>query len=162
MCDYSLMEIPSRLARPGDNLVIHRFRTGTMGLMSPSDHSPIIVPQAGRFWEAVKDLFSFTSTKPDCAVCVPPGAQLLLRGIPDSLQRELKINATEFVTFTQVSAQVGTHRDGVMFANGRTLLLQRLQEGQSVQVLSLSSHDAVNSLRDRFRPAESNLAAMEV
>ena len=161
MCDYSLMEISNRLARPGEDLVIHRFRTGTMGLMSPTNHGPVIVPQ-GTFWATVKDLFSFPSTKPDCAVCVPPGAQLLLRDIPDSLQRELKIDSTESVTFTQVSAQVGTHRDAVMFANRRTVLLQRLHEGQCVQVLTLSSQDGVNSLRDRFRDAESKPAAMEV
>ena len=162
MCDYSLMEISNRLARPGEDLVLHRFHTGTMGLMSPSDRWPVIVPQAGRFWGRVKNLFSFPRTKLDCAVCVPPGARLLLREIPDSLQRELKIDSTESVTFTQVSAQVGTHRDAVMFANGRTLLLQCLHEGQRVQVLSLSPHDARNTLRDRFGDAESQPAAMEM
>jgi len=162
MCDYSLIELSNRLARLGEDLVIHRFRTGTMGLMSPSEQRPVIVPRGGRFWATVKNLFSFPSTKPVCAVCIPPGAQLLLREIPDSLQQELKIDSTECVKFTQVSAQVGTHRDAVMFANGRTVLLQRLNEGQPVQVLSLSSHDGVNSLRSRFAEAESKSAAMEV
>jgi len=31
MCDYSLMSIPNRLAVEGENLIAHRFTTGTMG-----------------------------------------------------------------------------------------------------------------------------------
>jgi hypothetical protein len=92
----------------------------------------------------------------------PAGRATIVAGNSDSLQRELKIDSTESVTFTQVSAQAGMHRDAVMFANGRTLLLQRMHEGQRVEVLSLCSHDAVNSLRDRFGDAESKSAAMVV
>jgi len=159
MCDYSLMEISNRLARPGEELVVHRFPTGTKGLMSPHDR-PILVPQASTFWKRVKEFFSLPST--DCAVCVPPGAQLLLREIPDRLQHELKIGSIELVTFTQVSAQVGMHLDAVMFSNGRPLLLQSLQEGQFIQVISLSSRDAVDSLHDLYGGAGSLVATTEI
>jgi len=34
MCDYSLAEFPSRLAEEGNILVVHRFPSGTKGLIS--------------------------------------------------------------------------------------------------------------------------------
>ena len=37
MCDYSLMAVPNRLAQEGEELVAHRFPTGSMGLASPAD-----------------------------------------------------------------------------------------------------------------------------
>ncbi len=37
MCDYSLMAIRNRLAVEQEDLVAHRFPTGSMGLASPSD-----------------------------------------------------------------------------------------------------------------------------
>jgi hypothetical protein len=37
MCDYSLCGIPNRLAIEGEELVVHRFRTGSLGLASPAD-----------------------------------------------------------------------------------------------------------------------------
>ena len=41
MCDYSLMAIPNRLAEEGEDLVAHRFPTGSVGLASPRDlHMP--------------------------------------------------------------------------------------------------------------------------
>ena len=32
MCDYSLAGLPNRLAVEGEQLVVHRFQTGAMGL----------------------------------------------------------------------------------------------------------------------------------
>ena len=40
MCDYSLMCVPNRLAREREELVAHRFTTGSMGLASDLDLSP--------------------------------------------------------------------------------------------------------------------------
>jgi len=37
MCDYSLMAVPNRLAQEGEELVAHRFPTGSLGLASPAD-----------------------------------------------------------------------------------------------------------------------------
>jgi len=34
MCDYSLMALPNRLAVCGDELVVHRFELGSLGLAS--------------------------------------------------------------------------------------------------------------------------------
>ena len=141
MCDYSLMVVPNRLACTGEELVTHRFHTGTMGLISRDDLRRVPAPAAGTFWATLKDLFAPSKTKPVCAVCIPPGAQLVFREIPESLQRELNMNSVERVTFTKVSAQTHSYRDAVMFPNGRTLLLQRLHAGQCLQILSLSSRD---------------------
>jgi len=68
MCDYSLAGIPSRLAVEGEELVVHRFSTGSIGLAF-SCASP------SRWW----------SVKQTRAVCIPPGARLVLRDIPKDL-----------------------------------------------------------------------------
>ena len=73
----------------------------------------------------------------DCAVCIPPGARLTLKDVPLRLQRELGVTGTEEVVFTQLTAETNTHRDAVRFRNGAELLLQRLDPGQRVGVVSL-------------------------
>ena len=73
MCDYSLAGVPNRLAEEGEKLVACRFSTGSIGLTSG-------VASLLRFW--------FNQTP---AVCVPPGARLLLRDIPKDLQRQYAV-----------------------------------------------------------------------
>ena len=120
MCDYSLAGVPNRLAVEGELLVAHRFPTGSVGLASPC---------------------SKLLSKGTPAVCIPPGARLRLRDIPEALQLRLGLNATEEVTFVQLSAEAYQYRDAVRFQNGREILLQRLGCGQQVEVLSLTSAD---------------------
>ena len=72
-------------------------------------------------------------------MCIPPGARLRLRDIPQALQ--LGLNTTEEVTFVQLSDEAYQYRDAVRFQNGREILLQRLSCGQQVEVLSLASGD---------------------
>ena len=124
MCDYSLAGLPSRLAVEGEQLVVHRFPTGTLGLASPH-------PSGSRWWSA----------KQPPAVCIPPGAKLLLRDIPENLQQHLGVGGTEEVTFAQLSATPYQYRDAVRFSNGQEILLQKLQCRQRVEVLSLSAGD---------------------
>src|SRR5712691_10210136 len=90
MCDYSLAGVPNRLAVEGEQLVVHRFSTGSVGLASPC---------------------SSLSSKETPAVCIPPGARLRLRDIPQALQ--LGLNATEEVTFVQLSAEAYQLGSGV-------------------------------------------------
>jgi hypothetical protein len=143
MCDYSLMGIPNRLAEEGEELVSHRFPTGSVGLASPRDlcirelraHSP-------RFWSILKTSFSPPKPTPVVAVCVPPGARLILQDIPARLQRDLEVDAIEDVTFTELTATQYTYRDAIRFKNGHEILLQELGEGQRVKVLDLSSAEA--------------------
>src|SRR6266571_5968158 len=124
MCDYSLTGIPNRLAVEGEELVVHRFPTGSIGLASPC-------ASASRWWSA----------KQNPAVCVPPGARLILHDVPERLQHNLTVGPIEEVTFVQLSATPYQFRDAVRFNNGREILLQNLQCGQQVEVLSLSSGD---------------------
>jgi hypothetical protein len=150
MCDYSLMGVPNRLARQDEELVVHRFHTGTMGMTSVYDMPPLAVQSTRTLWEKVKDLFTDLRGETICAVCVPPGAQLLLLDIPQRMQREFCVGRTEQVKFTQTGLDANTHRDGVTFANGRTLLLQSLPEGQRVRVLSISSEEAPTPVPEHF------------
>jgi hypothetical protein len=84
MCDYSLAHFRSRLAVEGEPLVVHRFPSGSRGLASLDP--------------GLKELVFRCSTT---AVCVPPGARLLLRDIPKSLQPLLGVGEVEEVTFVQ-------------------------------------------------------------
>jgi hypothetical protein len=124
MCDYSLAHFPNRLALEGEQLVIHRFAGRTLGL-APA--RPIL-----------KQLFSRASV---LAVCVPPGARLLLQDIPDHLQQCLGVRESEIVIFVERGLEAFAYRDGVRFANGREILLQDLHCGQRVEVLSLSPRE---------------------
>jgi hypothetical protein len=140
MCDYSLMAVPNRLAREGEELVAYRFPTGSLGLASPADvKQAICAPKANKsVWTNLKEFFNPAKLAPVPAVCIPPGARLRLHGIPTRLQNELGVGPVENVTFTQISAAVNSYRDAVRFANGRQLRLQELREGLAVKVLDLS------------------------
>jgi hypothetical protein len=52
------------------------------------------------------------------------------------------VGAVEEVTFNEKSLEAFAYPDGVRFANGRAVLLQRLQCGQRVEVLSLDSEES--------------------
>ena len=142
MCDYSLLAVPNRLAAEGEALVAHRFQTGAMGLAPAAEIAALATERhatPGRgWWSVLKYCFTPRPAKVVCAVCVPPGAQLLLRDIPEQLQGECKVSGTEEVTFTQTTAIEYHYRDAVRFANGREVLLQRLKQGQRADVLRLS------------------------
>jgi hypothetical protein len=145
MCDYSLMVIPNRLAEQGENLVAHRFLTGSMGFASAQDFCKPAPSQYTRpleFWSALKNFFSPPEPNPLPAVCVPPGARLRLEDIPAHLQHDLGVAAVEEVTFTQRSPAAYAYRDAIRFTNGEEILLQELDEGQRVKVLDLSSPEA--------------------
>jgi hypothetical protein len=143
MCDYSLFAIPNRLAREQEDLVAHRFPTGSMGLASPADlcrNAHLRQEKSGRsgLWSAIKGFFTMPKMEPVPAVCIPPGARLHLQDIPARLQQDLGVKAEEDVVFTQTSASVNTYRDAIRFANGHELNLQELREGQRVRVVSLA------------------------
>jgi len=142
MCDYSLMALPNRLAVCGEELVVHRFESSAVGLASVSDLC--IAEEARRvkpkgFWQTLKWLLNPPPPHSCTAVCIPPGAELQLRDIPKRLQQELQLHGDQQeVVFTQTSTHAN-FRDAVRFTNGVEILLQQLQEGQRVSVLSLGS-----------------------
>ncbi len=151
MCDYSLMSVPNRLAVEGEPLVVHRFQTFAIGLASAAEIAAHPTephePRKGRggWLSALK--FTPSPAEAVCAVCIPPGARLLLRDIPEWMQRGYQVGEVEGVTFTQISATVYHYRDAVRFANGREVLLQRLEEGQRVEVLCLSMREELPQVR---------------
>jgi hypothetical protein len=140
MCDYSLMAVPNRLAREGENLTVYRFPTGSLGLAPSCDVKSAIETEPGprTFWAALKHFFTVAPQRPVPAVCIPPGARLMLHDIPLKMQTDQGVGPDEEVVFTQTTAAAHQYRDAVRFQNGRELLLQHLRTGQRVDVLDLS------------------------
>ncbi len=137
MCDYSLMGVPNRLACEGEDLVVYEFRTGSRGLTPGTLMTNADTQKRYERFGVVKRLFGNLEREP-VAVCIPPGARLLLSDIPEDVQKSFSVAASEEVTFTQLTATANAHRDAVRFTNGREILLQRLNQGQRVRVLQLS------------------------
>ncbi|HTQ53197.1 MAG TPA: hypothetical protein VMI94_01990 [Bryobacteraceae bacterium] len=153
MCDYSLMGVPNRLANEQEDLIAHRFPTGSMGLAAPADVkcSTKSAARPRSFWVALKEFFNPPEHTQVAAVCIPPGARLWLRDIPERLQTSLGVGREEECTFTQTSQAVNTYRDAVRFSNGKTVRLQELREGQRVRVLDLSlAEPAAPPLEETF------------
>jgi len=164
MCDYSLMSFPNRLAAEGEELVVHRFRGGAQGLVSRSDLRRAAVTSSQRrrtFRSLLSEIGSLlgeivsapNNSNSLPAVCIPPGARLLLRDIPERLQRQVGIRGVEEVTFTQITSDAFSYRDAVHFRNGIEIILQQLQEGQRVRVLNLSSADTASPELEFLAPA---------
>lgn len=164
MCDYSLCGLPNRLAVEGEELVVHRFRTGSLGLTSPLDLAPraqhALRPAGQNFWRTLKSfLFDPAPSWPSVtAVCIPPGAQLLIKNLPRDLCTEWHVEEEELVCFVQASANVNTYRDAVRFRNGTQVLLQSMREGIRAQVLAL---DRVTTKTDRVTTEKDRLTTQE-
>jgi hypothetical protein len=144
MCDYSLMAIPNRLAVSGEELVVHRFEAAwVVGLASPGDlRRKLGHRDTGTrgFWPRLKEFFNPPDAPAIPAVCVPPGARLLVQDIPAMLQHERGFQEeAEEAVFTQITDTPNTFRDAVRFQNGVEVLFQRFAEGQRVRILDLSS-----------------------
>jgi hypothetical protein len=136
MCDYSLMGIPNRLAREGEELVLYEFPTGTRGF---TPRPPGVDAESG--WRKVASaMFKALLGVPEAgkvAVCIPPGARLLLLDVPPAVQKAQGVSREAEVTFTQLSAQAYEHRDAIRFDNGNERLLQLLDQGRRIRMLRL-------------------------
>jgi hypothetical protein len=148
MCDYSLHTEPNRLARAGETLIVHRFRTGAKGLASPCELGRITPPQPLRrpgepwwSWSVVKRWLARLGAPGPVAtaVCIPPGARLILPNVPQAMREEYRIAPGEPVAFAQLSAEAYTYRDALCFESGRTVSLQDLPDGLPLKVLSLGA-----------------------
>src|SRR6202790_2118627 len=104
MCDYSLGGLPNRLAVDGEELIVHRFSTHSIGLASSADLQIMKIRESRQrdqsLWQRIKNLFAPAS---DCrsvlAICVPPGARLVLKSIPMDLRCKWSVGADESVFF---------------------------------------------------------------
>jgi hypothetical protein len=164
MCDYSLFELHNRLAVEGEELVTHRFHTGTIGMIGASSTSPALAPET---WlsrlrrvlgEKAPDTFTTKGQTLDreCAVCLPPGAMLRLTNASSSM---LSMLNGPTVRFTQRSVDLNRHRDCLEVVDGPnkgfSLSLQACFPGMRVLVLSLtSSEDRVPEAAKAERTAE--------
>lgn len=128
MCDYSLAGVHTRLAEAGDRLAVHRFPSGSLGMVS-----------LRRRWREI--LFPSLTV----AVCIPPGARLLLEEVPTAIQHQFGVSETEEVVFTQRTWEAYVHRDSVRFASGAEVSLQQLRCGQHATVLSLGPEEPVDT-----------------
>jgi hypothetical protein len=130
------MGVPNRMAVEGEQLVVHRFRTGSLGLAAPdSTNLPIRRPHS--FWVRLKLFLAPAQRDSVRAVCMPPGAQLVVEDIPEQLHLAIGVGEIELATFTRIKAP-GTYRDAVRFKNGHAVRLQELREGQRMWVMNLS------------------------
>lgn len=141
MCDYSLYAIPNRLARDGEELVLYRFESGTIGFASVCDLREVrIQPRSDgkSLWAAVKTLLSPRRCPGLPAICMPPGSRLLLTDVPKQVQTRLCIEESEIAIFTELSSKSYSYRDALLLPNGTRVLLQDLPEGIQATVLSTS------------------------
>jgi hypothetical protein len=167
MCDYSLCGIPNRLAIEGEELVVYKFSTGSMGLASIPDIKAVkSVEDAAShqtLWTRVLNFLRGPAQPRIPAVCVPPGAQLMVKNIPPALQFAWDIQPEEYVEFVQLTATPNMYRDAIRFKTGRQVRLQNLPENLPVQVLSLDGAGVLERYEENFQAdhfAEQHLASL--
>jgi hypothetical protein len=145
MCDYSLMTFPNRLANEGEILVTHKFSTGSIGFVSPMELGAVPPsPQCtnAEFWSKVKAWFASPPVRSAIpAVCIPPGARLIVQSVPDRVQQLLQAKPGDEVLFTETTATWGQFRDALRIRANQEILLQSLVEGLEVQIISMASSE---------------------
>ena len=109
MCDYSLEMYGSRPAQEGETLLVNRFPSGSIGFAAPDG---LRTP-----------------------VCIQCDTSLLLTDIPSDVQASFGCGSSEKVKFIRLDE--GMYRDGVEFANGLRVSLQRLKPGMAATVMTL-------------------------
>jgi len=123
MCDYSLAGLENRLAKEGEELIVHRFSTGSKGLASPE----YLKSQSNGRKSKMRGFFRQKALMRECAVCIPDGAKLQIKN--------------EVVTFRQLTEMATTYRDVLQFSDGNVVSLQQIEEGSIVKVLRLCSEE---------------------
>jgi hypothetical protein len=120
-----------------------------MGLVSPVElekaqgkENVQSKPSDGGYWGPARSpwelsRYRLSDQSSVCAVCVPPGARLILKDISPLMQRDLGLGPEEGGKFIQTSAEAHRHRDAIQFANGLVIPLQHLHQGQRIEILSL-------------------------
>ena len=137
MCDYSLSGLPNRLAVEGERLVTYRFPNGVKGFVSQSELTAFTCSHP-TLW---KKICAWFRNETPCAVCLPPGATLLMRDVPGWLRSGFPGDADEQVTFMQADSR--EFRDGIQFRWGASVLIQQLPAGQVADVLALAPISSV-------------------
>src|SRR5512135_3075323 len=101
MCDYSLTMVRSRLAVEGEELVAHKFKSGSVGVVSCCDFDGWLSQRPLSVWQRLKYCFS-ADEEPAPVVCIPPGAQLQVLAVSEYLQKRFKLSECEEATFPEI------------------------------------------------------------
>jgi len=148
MCDYSLYTVNNRLAFESDDLVLHRFDTGSLGFCAVSELRQEMDRGAlARGWSS---FMRWLFPRKKCgltAVCVPPGARLLISEVPKNARPGFELLEMESVEFTQLSEMSYAYRDALRLPDGKTVLLQKLPEGLRATVMALAAEDEAVTVR---------------
>ena len=73
-----------------------------------------------------------------CVVCVRDGTTLMLRSVPELLQRDIGILEADIpATFYERKIPGTVYRDGLLFENGRFVLFQQLVEEALIDVINV-------------------------
>ena len=155
MCDYSLYSVQNRLAEDGEELVLHRFETSTLGFVSASD---LVNWECARksdsgFWSTMREWLLPRQTRRLPAVCIPPGTLLQLSEVPVDTQAFLSIGSSEIVTFDEISSRSYSYRDALCLSDGTRVLLQDLPAGIHALVLPASPEPVYEPVPARVRAA---------
>lgn len=182
MRTYSLMNLRSRFALEGEELVAHRFSTGSIGMVSRCDFegwrrslegrlsrgcpAPNAIPKS--FLQSVKALvcdfltyYGFKNPEiplswsdPGPAVGIPSEAVLRVFDISSDWQEQYQLGPFEDALFVEPSPISGSRHDALCFGNGITIPLEFLHEGQRVKVLRRSWAESLEPelVRDKHQP----------
>jgi len=140
MCNYSLECFQSREAVEGERLVSRRFYTGSLGFVS--------------------------ADQPDVAVCLREGVQLVVRDIPATLQTQLGVGEEAVARFAFLTKPRKWWNfwsldvfdtDGLVFENGKSVLVSRLPDGLKADVLSTEVKTALESENQPATPRVSSV-----
>jgi hypothetical protein len=141
MRDHSL-HATNRLAQEGEELVLCRFSSGVLGFAANADllkAESIVRTEPRNFWSRLKESLLGRRAARFPAVCVPPGARLLLDGVPPNVQTSLQVAPSEVVVFAEISDRSYSYREVLLLPDETRVLLQDLPEGVHALVLALSS-----------------------
>jgi hypothetical protein len=147
MCDYSLYSVNNRLACESDDLVLHRFDTGSLGFCALAELRREM--NRGALASGWASFMRWLYPRKPCgltAVCVPPGARLLISAVPSNERGRFDLLELETVEFTQLSERSYAYRDALKFSDGETILLQKLPEGLQATVISLAPEEELVSV----------------
>src|SRR5258708_5485762 len=110
-----------------------------------------------------KGVFAAPHSSPVAAICVAPGALLIVKDIPARLQRKWGIWSEEGAMFVWTKGAANSYCDTMQFQNGRRIRLHDLWEGQRVEVLSFSGADfpgrfSVDEQRQKSRQGQAGMS----
>ena len=141
MGDFS---IPNRLVDDGEQLVVHKFPTGSIGFASAVEalrsELNIVEQPRGNCWQRLKHLLRYDpdGSLPLPEIVVPSGTYLILRDIPSSIQQTYGLRDEEGAVLEESAKEMRAGRGVLRFNNGAQIRIQELRVGQLVEVLSLA------------------------